>query len=102
MRGILRGGQKALPHDPESRPMTKKPLQVYETPNVRVSFDPNICLHSGVCLQTLPKVFDVSRLRWLRPDLADPADVVAAVAKCPSGALKAQLVTGLHQSVERP
>lgn len=82
--------------------MSQKPLQVYETPSVRVTFDPNICLHSGVCLRTLPAVFDVTRLRWLRPELAAPADVVAAVAKCPSGALKAQLVTGLHQSVERP
>lgn len=81
--------------------MSDKPLQVYETPNVRVTFDPNICLHSGVCLRTLPAVFDVDRLRWLRPELAAPIDVLGAVAKCPSGALKAQLVTGMHPGIER-
>jgi uncharacterized Fe-S cluster protein YjdI len=80
--------------------MSGKPLQVYETPNVRVTFDPNICLHSGVCLRTLPAVFDIARPRWVRPENADPAAVIAAVAKCPSGALKAQLVTGVHHPVK--
>ncbi|HET6463262.1 MAG TPA: (4Fe-4S)-binding protein, partial [Candidatus Krumholzibacteria bacterium] len=40
--------------------MVKK-LQVYETPSVTVSFDPNVCRHSGVCLRTLPPVFDNRR-----------------------------------------
>ncbi|MEO5800644.1 MAG: (4Fe-4S)-binding protein [Gemmatimonadales bacterium] len=81
--------------------MTEKSLQVYETPNIRVTFDPNICQHSGVCLRALPPVFDVTRPRWVRPELADPAAVLAAVAKCPSGALKAQLVTGVHRGIDR-
>lgn len=67
--------------------MTKK-LQVYETPEITVSFDPNVCKHTGVCLRTLPAVFDVRRARWIRPEL-EPADqVAAAVQKCPSGALQ--------------
>jgi uncharacterized Fe-S cluster protein YjdI len=66
----------------------KKKLQVYETPDIAVSFDPNVCRHSGVCLRTLPAVFDVRRQRWIRPE-AEPADAVAdAVRKCPSGALQ--------------
>lgn len=81
--------------------MSAKPLQVYETPQVRVTFDPNICRHSGVCLRTLPAVFDVSRPRWVRPELADAQDVMEAVARCPSGALKSQLVTGVHPRRER-
>jgi uncharacterized Fe-S cluster protein YjdI len=82
--------------------MSEKPLQVYETPNVRVTFDPNVCMHSGVCLRTLPAVFDVSRPRWVRPELAAPTEVLSAVAKCPSGALKAQLVTGVHPGITEP
>ncbi|MES2124980.1 MAG: (4Fe-4S)-binding protein [Gemmatimonadota bacterium] len=81
--------------------MSTKPLQVYETSQVRVTFDPNICRHSGVCLRTLPAVFDVNRPRWVRPELADPRAVMEAVARCPSGALKSQLVTGVHPGIDR-
>lgn len=67
--------------------MTKR-LQVYETPDITVTFDPNVCQHSGVCLMTLPPVFDVRRSRWVQPEAADAARVAAAIQKCPSGALQ--------------
>ena len=76
-------------------------LQVYETDQVRVTFDPNICIHSGVCLRTLPAVFDVRVQRWVQPDKASPTAVMAAVARCPSGALQSQLVTSVLPSVKR-
>ena len=75
--------------------MGDRRLQVYETKQVRVMFDPNVCRHSGVCLRALPAVFDVREHRWVRPDNASADDVIAAVAKCPSGALRAQLVTSV-------
>ena len=65
-----------------------KRLQVYETPELTVTFDPAVCTHSGVCVRGLPAVFDVSRKRWVRPELAPAADVIAQVARCPSGALR--------------
>jgi uncharacterized Fe-S cluster protein YjdI len=68
--------------------MTKK-LQVYDSDELVVTFDPNVCVHSGICLQTLPAVFDVSRKRWIAIEAATPDEVAAAVAKCPSGALQA-------------
>jgi uncharacterized Fe-S cluster protein YjdI len=68
-----------------------KRLQVYETPEITVTFDPHLCVHSGVCVRGLPAVFDVKRKRWVRPELAAPADVAAQVARCPSGALQYRL-----------
>lgn len=66
-------------------------LQVYETADIVVTFDPTVCKHSGVCVRGLPAVFDVKRKRWVSPEAA-PADVVAAqVARCPSGALQFRL-----------
>jgi uncharacterized Fe-S cluster protein YjdI len=63
-------------------------LQVYETPEITVTFEPDRCVHSGVCLRGLPMVFDIRRKRWIRPEAA-AADLVAAqVARCPSGALQ--------------
>ena len=68
-----------------------KPLQAYETPEIIVTFDPNVCIHSGVCVRGLPAVFDVGRRRWVRPELASATDVAAQVARCPSGALQYRL-----------
>ena len=68
-------------------------LQVYESDSVRVTFDPSVCIHSGVCLRTLHSVFNIRHRRWIHPENAAPDEVIAAVAKCPSGALRAQLVT---------
>jgi len=65
-----------------------KRLQVYHTDELVVTFDPNVCAHSGVCLATLPGVFDVSRQRWIDLGQGTTDQVVATVAKCPSGALK--------------
>jgi uncharacterized Fe-S cluster protein YjdI len=68
-----------------------KRLQVYESPEITVTFDPNVCIHSGVCVRGLPAVFDVARKRWVRPELASAAEVAAQVARCPSGALQYRL-----------
>ena len=68
-------------------------LQTYETPEITVTFDPNVCIHSGVCVRGLPAVFDIKRKRWVRPELASAEQVAAQVSRCPSGALQYQLKT---------
>ena len=69
-------------------PVMPKRLQTYPADGITVTFDPNICSHSGVCVRGLRAVFDVSRRKWIHADAA-PADVVAAqIDRCPSGALK--------------
>ncbi len=64
-------------------------LQTYEVPGVTVTFDPTLCIHAGKCVRGLPQVFDVKRKRWIAPEAASVDEVVAQVAKCPSGALQA-------------
>ncbi len=65
-----------------------KRLQVYQTAEITVTFDPELCVHSGHCVRGLPAVFDIRRKRWVRPELAAAGDVAAQVARCPSGALR--------------
>ncbi len=65
-----------------------KRLQVYETSGVTVTFDPNICRHTAICLRGLPAVFDIREKRWVRPERASPAAVIEQVTRCPSGALQ--------------
>ena len=69
-----------------------KPLQTYEGPGIAVTFDPNLCQHTGICVRGLPAVFDVKRKRWIRPELAAVEQVTAQVARCPSGALQYRLL----------
>ena len=69
-----------------------KPLQTYEGPGIAVTFDPNVCQHTGICVRGLPAVFDVKRKRWIRPELAVVEEVAAQVARCPSGALQYRLL----------
>ena len=70
--------------------MTKR-LQVYETPEITVTFDPEVCRHTGVCVRGLPAVFDVKRKRWVQLEGATAEAIAAQVARCPSGALQYRL-----------
>lgn len=63
-------------------------LQTYETPEITVTFDPALCIHSGVCVRGLRAVFDTQRKRWIQADAAPPEEVAAQVGRCPSGALQ--------------
>ena len=68
-----------------------KRIQTYTAPGITVTFDPNLCIHSAVCLSSLPAVFDVGRRRWVSPEAATVAEVAKAIDRCPSGALKSAL-----------
>jgi uncharacterized Fe-S cluster protein YjdI len=63
-------------------------LQVYETPEITVTFEPAVCIHSAICVRGLPGVFDVRRRRWVALEAATAEEIHAQVARCPSGALK--------------
>jgi len=63
-------------------------LQVWSAPGIEVTFAPDVCRHTGICVRGLPAVFDVTRKQWVRPELATVDAVVAQVARCPSGALR--------------
>lgn len=58
-----------------------KRTQTYTAPGITVTFDPNLCIHSVVCLRVLPRVFDVRRRRRIAP-VADTPD---RVARCRRG-----------------
>jgi uncharacterized Fe-S cluster protein YjdI len=53
-----------------------------------VEWEPRRCHHSHNCVRSLPQVFDDSRRPWVKVDAASADEVEAAVARCPSGALR--------------
>ncbi len=71
-----------------------KPIQRYEGDGFIVTFDPNLCTHSGNCVRGLPAVFDARARPWVRPGAASADEIAAQIRKCPSGALQFEGDTG--------
>jgi uncharacterized Fe-S cluster protein YjdI len=69
-----------------------KPVREYATDEIVVEWDSRLCYHSHNCVRALPQVFDPDRRPWVMVDAATADEVEAAVARCPSGALRARRV----------
>src|SRR6266568_4179357 len=64
----------------------------YATDEIVVEWEPRLCFHSRNCVRSLPQVFDESRRPWVKVDAATADEIEAAVALCPSGALRTRRV----------
>ena len=62
--------------------------RTYQTDAIAVHWDSSRCIHTGICLRTLPAVFDLETRPWITVDGADADTIAAAIDKCPSGALR--------------
>jgi uncharacterized Fe-S cluster protein YjdI len=65
-----------------------KRIQSYETGEIVVTYDPNLCTHAAECVRGLPAVFDVGRPDWIHPGAAPAERVAEVIRRCPSGALQ--------------
>ena len=63
-------------------------MKEYATDEIVVEWEPRLCYHSSNCVRALPLVFDRDRRPWVKADAATADEVEAAVARCPSGALR--------------
>jgi uncharacterized Fe-S cluster protein YjdI len=67
-------------------------MREYATDEIVVEWEPRLCYHSRNCVRSLPQVFDETRRPWVQVDAASADEVEAAVARCPSGALRTRRV----------
>ena len=74
--------------------------RTYETDDLRVDWDSSRCIHTGICLRTLPSVFDTGRRPWVDLSDAEASAVADAVEHCPTGALRYERLDGAEG--ERP
>ena len=77
-------------------------MKEYATDEIVVEWEPRICSHSHNCVNALPQVFDETRRPWVEVDAATADQVEAAVALCPSGALRTRRVGSLAPKREQP
>jgi uncharacterized Fe-S cluster protein YjdI len=64
--------------------MTRKE---YSNGEITIVWQPGKCIHSGVCVKMLPRVYNPNRKPWVKPENASSQELISQVAKCPSGAL---------------
>ncbi len=59
----------------------------YTNGEITVVWQSGKCIHSGNCVRNLSSVFQPKEQPWIKLENATSAEVIAAVNKCPSGAL---------------
>lgn len=59
----------------------------YTNGEITILWQSEKCTHSGVCVKTLPKVYNPKELPWVKPENATTEELINQVSKCPSGAL---------------
>ena len=61
--------------------------KTYTNGDVIILWQPEKCIHSGVCVKTLPQVYNPKERPWIKPENATSQELISQVARCPSGAL---------------
>ncbi|AWV98814.1 (4Fe-4S)-binding protein [Arcticibacterium luteifluviistationis] len=61
--------------------------KTYSNNDVTILWQADKCTHAGVCVRTLPNVYDPKVRPWIKPENASGEELIAQVSKCPSGAL---------------
>ncbi|MBC7912654.1 MAG: (4Fe-4S)-binding protein [Pyrinomonadaceae bacterium] len=62
-------------------------IKKYQKDNLTIIWKPKKCIHSGVCVKTLPKVYDPKATPWINSDNASAEALKSQIDACPSGAL---------------
>ena len=66
-------------------------FKAYESDEIRVFWNPNLCQHAAECTRGNRAVFDVMRKPWIDPNAASGAEIAQIIDRCPSGALRYEL-----------
>jgi uncharacterized Fe-S cluster protein YjdI len=67
--------------------MDKEITKKYSNGEVTVVWKPSMCIHSAICFNGLPGVFDPRKRPWITAEGGTTQEIMAQVNKCPSGAL---------------
>ena len=59
----------------------------YKNEDIIIHWDPSKCVHAGVCVRSLPNVYNPRERPWVKIENATSEELKAQINKCPSGAL---------------
>lgn len=69
----------------------------YNTEGITVIWKPKKCIHSEVCVKTLPDVYKPKEKPWIVPGNASASALKSQIDLCPSGALSYRLAEGIQE-----
>lgn len=64
-----------------------KKVIAYSNDEVTILWKPDKCVHAGICVKTLPQVYNPKERPWVKPRNASSEELIRQVSTCPSGAL---------------
>ncbi len=59
----------------------------YSNGEIAIVWQPDLCIHAGICIRTLPQVYRPQERPWVDPEKATTAQLIDQIDRCPSGAL---------------
>jgi uncharacterized Fe-S cluster protein YjdI len=59
----------------------------YSNGEITIIWQPEKCMHSGICVKTLPAVYYPKEKPWIKPGNATTEELIEQIKNCPSGAL---------------
>lgn len=62
-------------------------VKEYTNGEVTVVWKPQLCQHAGICVATLPQVYNTKVRPWVKPENATTDELISQIEMCPSGAL---------------
>ncbi|KNB61571.1 (4Fe-4S)-binding protein [Chryseobacterium sp. Hurlbut01] len=65
----------------------------YTNGEITVIWKPKKCIHTAICVKSLPQVYNPKEKPWLKPENATSAELKNQIDLCPSGALSYQFNT---------
>lgn len=73
--------------------MEREIKKEYSNGDLTIVWKPQKCIRAGICVKTLPKVYNPNAKPWIAIENASSEALKAQVSKCPSGALTYYLNT---------
>ena len=65
----------------------RKIIKKYSNGKITVIWQPDLCVHAGICFTELPDVFDPSDRPWINMKKATTNEIIDVVEACPTDAL---------------
>ena len=66
-------------------------MKNYSNGEITIHWQPNLCQHAGICVKTLPQVYNPKTSPWIALENASTKALKAQINACPSGALRFSL-----------
>jgi uncharacterized Fe-S cluster protein YjdI len=75
-------------------------IHEYSNGEITILWQPKACTHSAVCVKSLPNVYNPKGRPWIRMEHATSQELMAQIAKCPSGALSIKQNDSTNKATE--